>query len=72
MQDSERHACAATGIDCISTRIQDRISGCGGKIVTGGHGVTVTVESGTHVKSSMNGDTALEEPERQIKDGNCV
>jgi hypothetical protein len=50
MQDSERHACATTGIDCISTRLQDRISGCGGKIMTGGHGMAVTIESWSHVK----------------------
>jgi hypothetical protein len=68
VQDSERHACATTGIDCVSTRIQDRISGCCGKIVTGGHGVTVTVESWTHIKFSVNGDTTVEELETQIKD----
>jgi hypothetical protein len=72
MQDGERHACATTGIDCISTCIQDRISGCCGKIVTGGHGVTVTVESWTHIKFSVNGDTTVEELETQIKDDMSV
>jgi hypothetical protein len=52
MQDSERHAGTATGIDGVSACLQDFISGCGSKIVTGGNGMAVTVECWAHIKSS--------------------
>jgi hypothetical protein len=53
MQDSERHAGAATGIDGVSTRVQDRISGLRRKIMTGGDGMVVTVERWTHAGPSV-------------------
>jgi hypothetical protein len=54
MQDSERHAGTATGIDGISTGIQDRIPGSSGKIMTGGNGMAVTVECWAHMGSSAS------------------
>jgi hypothetical protein len=53
MQDSERHAGTATGIDGVSTCVQDRISGLSSKIMTGGDGMAVTVERWTHAGSSV-------------------
>jgi hypothetical protein len=52
MQDSERHAGTATGIDGVSTCVQNRIPGSSGKIMTGGDGMAVTVECWAHMKSS--------------------
>jgi hypothetical protein len=51
MQDGERHAGTATGIDCVSACVQYCVAGFSSKIVTGGHGMTVAVERWPHVKS---------------------
>jgi hypothetical protein len=52
VQHGEGHACGATGIDGVPPRLQDFISGCGSKIVTGGNSMAVTVECWAHIKSS--------------------
>jgi hypothetical protein len=55
VQHGERHTCSAPCIDGVPPRLQDFISGCGSKIVTGGNGMTVTVECWAHIKSSAWG-----------------
>jgi hypothetical protein len=51
MQDGERHAGTATGIDRVSACVQYCIAGFSSEIVTGGHSMTVAVERWPHVKS---------------------
>jgi hypothetical protein len=52
VQHGERHSCGTPGIDGVPARLQNFISGCGSKIVTGGNGMAVTVECWAHIKSS--------------------